>query len=233
MKTLPRILTSAMALAIVFAPLAAQSQERGEWVVTPYVGLYAPANQFAKFDGAFAGVSTSLSTRHESALALGGTVNYWFTDRLAVEVGGTYAYSHLGGTATVTAGGVPFAGDIGKSAHVVMGTAKLMFALLPPDAGYQVRFGIGPAFVSRGGDAYTGDPNTQFSGLTNYGAAASLCTHIKITGPLSVRLRAEDYMYKSSLRVRDLSNAAADIGFPHRFQNDFVLSAGLQIGLRP
>jgi hypothetical protein len=89
---------------------------------------------------------------------------------------------------------------------------------------------VGPAIINRGGTAYKDDEEGKFSGLTNVGGAASLCTRIPITGRVALRLRAEDYVYQSRLKFRDAADPTGSPSFDKKLQNDLIFSAGLQIG---
>jgi hypothetical protein len=152
------------------------------------------------------------------------------TERVALELGGAWAFSHLTGDLAFSHRGGSFASSGDEHAHVLMGAAKLMFSVMPPENEFKLRFGVGPAIINRGGTAYNSDQFGKFSGLTNIGAAASLCTRFPLTNALSLRFRAEDWMYQSRLEFRDPSDPTSDFDFKRRFQNDLIFSAGLQIG---
>jgi hypothetical protein len=108
-----------------------------------------------------------------------------------------------------------------------------MVGIVPIGDDAQLRFGVGPAIVNHGGKAYRAGDEGKFTGLTHLGGAVSLCTRIPMTELLAIRLRAEDYMYQSQLKVRAAGlDATQSVTFDKRFQHDFMLSAGLQLGFR-
>lgn len=231
MDRLSYYLRSGALLAGLAVPLVASAQKAGSWVFTPYAGVYLPTTDVGRLSATAGGSSASVAIRHDNALALGATANYWFTERMALELGGAYAFSHATGvvSASGTGGAISASGD--EHAYVTLGTAKLMFALLEPSNGAQLRLGVGPAVIHRGGTAYQADSDgTSIAGRTDLGGALSLCTRLPIRGALSLRVRAEDYVYNARLGLRG-GDGTSDVDFPRRFQNDFLLSLGLQIGL--
>lgn len=113
----------------------------------------------------------------------------------------------------------------------MIGTAKLMLALFPATADFQLRLGFGPAVISRVGSAYNSRADGQFTGLTDFGGAVSLCTKVPIGQEMALRFRVEHFMYQAQLGWKDYVNPAGNFSFDKRFQHDVVLSTGLQIGL--
>ena len=232
MSITQRVLRAGFILAALAVAIPAQGQGLGNWIFTPYVGAYVPTADLARVNLADASDFVNAKFKHDNAIALGGNLSYWFAERMGVEFGGAYAWSDA--KASFSMGGSNlgnFAGSGGENAYVLMGAAKMMFALLPPTSQTQLRFGVGPAIVNRGGTAYKADEDGKFTGLTNVGGAASLCTRIPLAGRLALRLRAEDYFYQARLKFRDASSPTDNFNFDRRFQNDLIFSAGLQIGL--
>lgn len=221
MSNLKRLMLASAAFAALAVTAPAQELQPG-WVFTPWVGAYVPTTDFTRFSGVDGSGTFTGTVRHETGLALGGNLSYWFRERMGVEFGAAYAWSH----ADVTSDFESF----NDHSYIAMGTAKMMFALLPPSGSTQLRFGVGPALINRGGTAYKDDPDGKFRGLTNLGAAASLCTRFALTDRIALRLRAEDYIYQSRLKFRDQS-PDLDPEFDRKLQNDLIFSAGLQIGL--
>jgi hypothetical protein len=220
--------------AIVLVPALSSGQAK-EFRFTPYVGVFVPAAKLAQVNQTVAGTSFGGTLEHKTGFAIGATGSYWMTDRIGFEVGGAYALSDGRAAMTVNdeSQGIT---DIsaGENARVIFGAAKLMFGILPIGEDAQLRLGVGPAIVNRGGDAFKlqSDAEGKFTGLTNVGGAVSLCTRIPLTRLLAVRLRAEDVMYQSHLKFKSNSGPDESFDFDKKFQNDFILSAGLQIGFR-
>jgi len=205
----------------------ASAQLDRQFVFTPYVGVYAPAEKIATNGTTAAGTPFTAFFKQQNSAALGATASYWFNRRTGVELGGAYALSDTKGSLG--------SGDVGfptKRAHVVFGAAKFMVGLLPTSGDAQLRFGFGPALISRGGEAYQSTLMGKPKGLTDFGAAASLCTRIPLGNLLAIRVRAEDYMYQARLRWQAATAPTGNLDFAKRFQHDLVFSAGLQIGFR-
>jgi hypothetical protein len=198
-------------------------------VVTPYAGAFVPSARIAEFKAQVGGIQSSLGIRQQSSLALGVSASYWFNDMAGFELGGAWAFSDarpsLGLSGEVS--GLSLTGN--ESARVIMGSAKLMVNLLPLTDRTALRLGVGPAIISRGGSAYRADEDGEFGGLTDFGGAISLCTRLPVTDFMSLRVRAENYMYSSKLHFRDSANPTEEFRFGSKLQNDFIFSAGLQM----
>lgn len=216
------------ALVAVSQPAVSQTMHR--LVVTPYVGAYMPAADVGRASVSENGTSAEFALRHKNTLALGGTASYWLSDRWAVEVGAAYSATDVKASTSVPFGNGALGISGKEHANLWLGSAKAMVNLMPAASDFRLRFGFGPAVISRAGKAYRSDSETSVSGKTSYGGAFSLCTRVPVRGPLALRLRAEDYLYQSNLKIRDKGDPSASMSFGRRTQNDFVLSAGLQIG---
>ncbi len=221
------ITASVIASAAMLMPDTSAAQDR-RIVITPWAGAFVPATKVAQVKSVAGGVTSIHGIQQQSALALGLNASYWFTDLAGIEVGGAWAFSDakasLGLGSAVP--GMHFAGN--ESARVIVGSAKLMVNLLPLSDRTALRLGVGPAIISRGGSAYDADSHGEFTGLTSVGGAISLCTRLPLTDFISLRVRAEDFMYSSKLRFREAGDPSA-FSFGSRLQNDMVFSAGLQM----
>ena len=199
----------------------------GSLVITPYVGVYATATDVMKEGATTAGLSVAANAKHQTAAAYGLNASYWLTERVGVELGGAYSSSQLEGTMTAT-GFSPI--SMTDHANIWLGSAKMMFQLLPADSRANLRLGVGPAIISRAGAAYAGDESGKVTGLTDLGGAVSLCTRIPITRDFGIRLRGEDYIYQAKIGWSG-ANASERFAFNSRMQHDFVFSAGFQLNL--
>ena len=201
-------------------------------VVTPYAGVFMPSSRIAELKSDMGGITSAIGIRQQNSLALGLNASYWFNGFAGVELGGAWAFSDARASLALgdQVSGFSFAGN--ESARVLMGSAKLMMNIIPLTERSALRLGVGPAIISRGGSAYKADDDGDFSGLTDIGGAISLCSRLPLTDFLSLRLRAEDYMYSSRLKFRDFSNPTETFSFGSKLQNDFIFSAGLQLFLR-
>ena len=208
---------------IAVLPTVASPQLAGSVVVTPYVGAYAPANDVAE---AF---SSRVVARQKSSSAFGANLSYWLNEQMAIEAGAAYAMSDIKWKGTIGESGNFLNETATRNAHVWMGSAKLMFQLFPEGSEYNMRFGAGPALITRSGSAFKPD-NGTFSGLTDIGAAFSLCTRLSITPNVGIRMRAEDYLYRSELAFLG-KTATEKLTLGSKMQHDFIFSTGLQIFL--
>ena len=226
-----RILTGTIAAAMVVS-VPARAQLGGKFVVTPYVGAYLPSTDIAKVNLAVPGSSLDASLKHQASAAFGANASYWINDRFAIEGGVLYSRSDVKTAIAVNDNGDVTAGSASNHANVWLGSTKLMVQLLPQESSFNLRFGIGPAIIARSGSAFTsGDIINKYTGLTDFGAAMSLCSRLALTPNLGLRIRLENYMYKAKLDGQDVLGPGQNFSFDSRMQNDLVLSAGLQLFL--
>lgn len=225
-------LTALVAIATaVLAPASTHAQMAGKFVFTPYAGVFVPSSDLGRLTVTEAGTPVTLSARHQAAPAFGATGSYWITDRFAFEGGMVYSSSELKSTGLVNdVGGVSLSASNKDHANVWVGTTKLMFQLLPAESDYNLRLGFGPAVITRNGSAYK-DTDGKFTGLTDVGAALSLCSRIRLTDAFALRLRAEDYIYQAKLGFKSNTNPSDNITLAERRQSDFVFSVGFQMFL--
>lgn len=214
--------------AVLIAPTVASAQTVKRIVITPYAGVYTPTTNLAEVGAAAGGASASLNLKQKTALALGANASFWFTDRTAVEFGAAYAYSDVKGSVNLSGTGENFSGSVSDNAYAILASAKFMVSMLPQTSPMNLRLGIGPALVSRGGSAYKSDELGKYTGLTDVGGAVSLCTKIPVTKLVAVRLRGESFMYSARLGFKDPANPTNNFKFDSKFQNDLLFSAGLQ-----
>ena len=222
------ILLGTAAVVGLVGARAADAQTNRRIVVTPYAGVFVPATKVAQFRSEAGGTDHVVGIRQQSALALGANASYWFSNLTGVEVGGAWAFSDArprGGLSNEVPGSLPTT----QSARVLFASAKLMLNLVPFSERTALRFGVGPAIISHGGSAYNSDVGGKFTGLTDIGGAASLCSRIPMTDFLSLRLRAESFIYSSKFRFVSATDPGRNVDFAARVQNDFIFSAGLQM----
>lgn len=231
MRKISRTLAGLAALALMAIPAAAGAQEPRTFVVTPFAAVYAPTADLGAFSASAGNAGADVTLRQKAGFAFGANATYWFTRRMAIEFGGAYALSDAKASGAVFGTDDDFAGSATEDASVIMGSVKAMFNLMPPESRFNLRLGIGPAIVRQGGDAYDFGDGTELQNRTNYGGALSLCSRVNITPNVGIRLRAEDYMYQTRLKYHDPTDPSSDFSFEKKFQNDLLLSAGLQFTL--
>lgn len=219
-----------LAALVGLAPCAGEAQILDRITVTPYIGWYTPVSSLGTMGetGEVGGILRKLEQRPE--LAMGANASYWINRRVAIELGGMFAASDVRSTVLVSASNPAASGAVSRDAHVVFGSLKIMAHLMPEESPFNVRLGIGPAIVSRAGPAYR-TSDGDFTGLTDVGTAISACTRVPIADRVRLRLRAEHYLYQTRIGFRSTSDPAANYNFGAKFQNDFVLSTGLQLFL--
>ncbi|NUQ11668.1 MAG: hypothetical protein HUU26_04960 [Gemmatimonadaceae bacterium] len=221
-----RLNRSLLLVGILAASAAGAQQTNRRFVITPYAGAFVPATRLAEFTE---GVTSTLSIKQRSALALGANASYWFNDLAGFEIGGAWAFSDATGSPGLS-GEIPTFPLTGPhSAYVAFGSAKLMVNLLKVTERSALRLGVGPAIITRGGNAFKHRDQTVFEGLTDVGGVVSLCSRIPMTDFLSLRLRAENYMYPAKMKFANPDNVLGEYQFKSRLQNDLIFSAGLQM----
>jgi len=227
----PNVLRLAsLAIAVAAAPGGLAAQSAGGVIVTPYAGVYVPTNDIVSVGVSRAGL-TAANVKHETAFLSGVNVSYWLTDRLGLEGGAAYTKSGVKGNLLVeNTGGSTFE-TATEYAHIWLGSAKMMVQLLPRTSEFNLRLGLGPAIVSRAGKAYTSDSEGKVTGKTDIGGVLSLCSRMPLSKMVSVRLRAEDYMYSGKIGYKSSVSPTESLNFDSRFQHDLVFSAGLQLFL--
>jgi hypothetical protein len=211
-----------------FVPATSETQEPRRIIFTPYAGVYVPSNDVIGISESGGGMTLTGYAKHRTSPAFGLNASYWLTDRAAIEVGGLYAMSDVRGETVETEGSDVFTESLSENAHVWIGSAKFLIHLLPAQSKFNVRLGLGPAVINRGGTAYKSDEGEEVTGLTDFGAAMSLCTRIPLTSNAGIRLRAENFLYQTKLGLKD-AVGVGDLKFKAKTQNDLVFSAGLQL----
>jgi hypothetical protein len=221
------LLASTVVTSLAAASIAGAQAER-RIVVTPYAGVFVPATRVAHIRSDIGGIDHVIGIRQQSALALGANVSYWFSNLTGLELGGAWAFSDAQPTSGFSS---VFPGALNgtESARVLFASAKLMLNLIPFTERRALRFGVGPAIISHGGSAYDSGANGKFSDLTDFGGAVSLCSRLPMTDFLSLRLRAESFIYSSKPRFEGTAVPQGNYEFAARIQNDFIFSAGLQM----
>jgi outer membrane protein W len=229
-RVVRRLAGLAAVVAVAPGVLGAQ-QLADKIVVTPYMGVYVPTNDIAKIGVGAGAASLTANIKHQTALVGGLNLSYWLTDRVGIEGGAAYTKSGIKGNLLVEQPGGTVAETGSQYAHVWLGSAKLMLQVLPQTSDFNLRLGFGPAIISRAGSAYGSDAQLKVTGKTDIGAALSLCSRVPVSSNVSVRLRAEDYMYSGKLGFKSAVTPADNFTFDSRFQHDLVFSAGLQLFL--
>lgn len=224
-----RLVLTASVVAALAMPGAAAAQLTGNVIFTPYVGAFVPTSDLAVTTLVDQGITAKFRGKQQPGMAFGANGSYWLSERVGIELGALYTSSKFKGSATETVTGFGLAETVGSD--IWLSSAKLMLQLLPATSSYNMRFGLGPAVIHRGGTAFDADAEGQFSGVTDVGAAMSLCTRLALTNNFALRLRAENYLYQAKLRYEGRMRSD-DMSFDSRLQNDLVFSVGFQFWSR-
>jgi hypothetical protein len=205
----------------------------GRIVLTPYIGVYAPSTDVFRFGLIQNGTTVSFTTRHEPAAAVGVTASVWLDERFAIEAGGLYSRNTLRANLLMNQVGAITNSSADGAADIWAGTLKLMVQALPQQSGLNLRVGMGPAFITRGGPAYRSVAEGRMTGLADVGAAFSLCTRVPLAKVADIRFRAEDLVYQARQTWESRTVAGASLTSDPRLQHDFVISVGLQVNVTP
>jgi outer membrane protein W len=214
----------------VLTPTLLHAQLAGKFVFTPYAGVFVPSGDLGRLTVNEAGTEASVSARHQTALALGSTASFWITDRVALEGGLVYSGSDLKSKGLLNETGSITQSSFKDHANVWLVSTKVLVQLLPSESDYNLRLGFGPALITRNGSAYK-NIEGKYTGLTDMGAALSLCSRLRLTDNLGLRLRAEDYVYQAKIGFKSDVNPSNNITLDERRQSDFVFSLGFQMFL--
>lgn len=229
MKLLRSLLLTTGLASLTLDPMSGGAQQTRRIVVTPYAGVYVPSARVAELRADVGGMPTLMGIQQQTSLAMGVGASYWFNDFAGFELGGAWAFSDVRPSVGLSSHVPGLSSTRNESARVLMGSARLMMNLLRVNQRSALRLGVGPAIITRGGGAYKADDSGDFNELTDFGGAVSLCTRLPVTSFLSLRVRAENYMYSSQLHYRDYSSSTGEFRFRSKMQNDFIFSAGLQM----
>jgi outer membrane protein W len=232
MKTVRMLGLAGIVAVAAAAPASVGAQLAGKFIVTPYVGAYMPSTDLGRLSTTFGGAPVNLAGKQRTAIALGTNASYWLNDRFAIEGGFLYSGSDFKGTGAEIRNDLLIPTVTTEHANIWLGSTKLMMQVLPPESDFNLRFGIGPAIITRSGTAYK-DAEGKVTGLTDVGAAMSLCTRFGLSPNAALRFRIEDYIYQSKLGFQSYNTPADSYVLSARTQNDFVISLGLQLFVNP
>ena len=229
--------TAAVLLTIAWAiPRAVTAQTQIE--VAPYMGRYQPTTILGSGDGVPADAGDTV--KHLGSGTWGIRVTKWGPGRLGLEASGGYASSAL--WSKTNDGGGPLFTAV-YPAHVLTVSAKALLQVPLAALRGVLHVGGGLGAVVRG-SAYNGGYVNWYSGPRTFvGVIANLGGVIKLTGPVGLRIDAEDFVYLAHLgpctrtgpgtgSVCDVFGNAAGRTTGSRLQNDIVLSLGLALAAR-
>jgi len=192
---IPALLAAAAVVVALPSPASAQ----GGVQLVPWAGAYIPTqNEFSDIDDA-------VFDRDISVVG-GARLTFWGTGRLGFEATGGYAPASVGGE-TINE----------TNTNLLLGSARLLFALSPITNSVGFYLAGGPALLVRGRDPFDDDRSG-----TDFGATVGLGLRFALgeSGRTAIRFDLEDYLYDG-----DFGTGVSS------FQNDIVASLGLSIAL--
>jgi hypothetical protein len=151
MSTVRMLALAGIVAVAAITPAQSRAQLAGKLVVTPYVGAFMPSTEIGRLTTTVDGVPVTLSGKQKVAAAFGTNASYWLNDRFAIEGGFLYSGSDFKTTGLASQNGLAVSATNTDHANVWLGSTKLMLQVLPPESAFNLRFGIGPAIISRNG----------------------------------------------------------------------------------
>ena len=217
-----------LALLSVAVGLVHAETAHAQVEIAPYVGVYRPTS--------ILGSGAGVTLQHRPSIVLGLRATHWWPGRLGIEGTLGYTPSPLKGTQDPSP----------VSANIFAASAQGLLRVTSAPARVGLYTGAGVGLANHGGFAYPSwydGPTTFFGGVVNVGAA------IRLTGRLTLRFNAEDFIYSAHVggctRTGAPGGGACDIwnagelgsvggGFKVTptasvVQNDLVLSVGFAL----
>jgi hypothetical protein len=159
------------------AGVAAQQAQR--FSLGPTVGLYLPVGELFK-------AMTGQSLKQESGVAVGGRMGIPFSQRLGLQLTGSYVPSDLRSALDST--------NQTTDASLFFGASKLYFDLLPPTSPITLQLNGGVLMVKRGGTAYE-----NLEHKTSVGGTVGAQLGLRVAPLPPLQLGVETYLYKQNL----------------------------------
>jgi len=197
-----RALCVGILLAVGAQPLLAQRIS-----LSPNIGVYIPTTELVK-------AASGEEFKQEMSITVGGRMGIYFTERLGLELTGTYAPSDL----KVTQSGF---GDQQEDANVFTGSGRLSYQLMSSSSPINFIVNGGVGVVNRSGSFYEG-----MQDKTDIGGTLGAGVRFQIGSLLRLQINAEDYVYKPKGDIPGFSP-----GDETKTQNDVHLSVGIGIPL--
>jgi hypothetical protein len=191
-----------MALVVLGALLiTAEPAQAQKFSLAPTFGFYIPTTELMK-------AINGQSFKQDAAIMVGGRMGIAFSERLGLQVTGSYVPSNLHFTLDGTT-------QTSTDASLFFGASKLSFSLLPPSSPISFQLNGGLAMVKRGGTA-----NQDLKHKSSVGGTVGAQLGLRV-GPFPpLQLAAEIYLYK-----QNLEGLASETG-EQASQKDVQLSVG-------
>ncbi|HTR21661.1 MAG TPA: hypothetical protein VMH88_12470 [Gemmatimonadales bacterium] len=187
--------------------------------VTPFVGLYLPTSSVIQETA----VGLTVSGKHGTTFLFGARLTYWTSPSVGLEASLGYTPSSM--TFSVDTGGVRV-GSADTSAHVILGSARVLYKVGPKGGDTDIHLLAGVGFISHGGAAYDllGQGGGGISGTTDIGGVVGASVRFRVSAKLKARVDVEDNLYSAKFNIGGAETTS-------HFQNDIAVSLGLAIPL--
>jgi hypothetical protein len=208
---------AAVAIVLGTAPVRAQTT----FELIPSVGYYLPTANFSKVQETAEWLPDS--PRDQRGLAIDVDARWWFHNSVGLQLQAGVAYStmHFQTQCDLVGGEVCNPMTVSLGMQVQTFSAQIISNAAPPGAHYRVWFGIGPAVVHRGAEAFSAY-DSGFKESYDVGAALGTGGEIPIGKRLRATIDLESFLYW--VHVDDpYDNHSMERGF----QTDLMLHAGV------
>ncbi len=186
--------------AFVLLPCLTSAARAQRVSIAPDVGVYIPTTELVA-------AASGEQFKQEIGLSFGGRFGLWFSDRVGLQLTGTYVPSDL----TYSFSGV----EASEKANLWFGTGRLSVAVIPVTSPLYMVLSGGVSLVGRSGEAYDGvEDKSDVGGVAGATVGFNL-------GGISLFVSADDNIYKASF-----SGATA---IESKTQHDVNVSFGLGV----
>jgi hypothetical protein len=213
-----RYRTVVLAFLLVLLPSSLRAQSQMQFAISGFGGVYVPAADVLGGVLNIPGLGDVAATFGQGlGISVGGRLAIWPSRRLGIEAEAAYLSSDFDWDFLFPPDSgvlLPISGD--ESANLTLASLSVVLALIrPPLEPLVVYVSGGVGFVSRGGDGYD-----EFAFEETDDVAAVFGLGLKYGISRGLWLRAD---------VRDYLSSFKDEPFDSELQNDFLITAGLEV----
>lgn len=188
--------------ALILAASLVGSAQAQRISLAPDVGVYIPTTELIA-------AASGEQFKQEIGMSFGGRFGLWFSNRVGVQLTGTYVPSDLRYSFT--------GGETTEGANLWFGSGRVSVAVIPVTSPVYVVLSGGVSVVGRSGTAYEGVEDRS-----DVGGVAGATVGINL-GPVSLFVNADDNVYKASF--------SGTTAVESKTQHDVNLSFGFGVPL--
>lgn len=188
--------------ALILAASLVGSAQAQRISLAPDVGVYIPTTELIA-------AASGEQFKQEIGMSFGGRFGLWFSNRVGVQLTGTYVPSDLRYSFT--------GGETTEDANLWFGSGRVSVAVIPVTSPVYVVLSGGVSVVGRSGTAYEGVEDRS-----DVGGVAGATVGINL-GPVSLFVNADDNVYKASF--------SGTTAVESKTQHDVNLSFGFGVPL--